>query len=74
MRRVYDGGSYATIMKALLIYLGWDASMLYNAGEIWDYERHKPTQLVSCANPDVFEYYLWHVDIVYVDFNLLQKL
>ena len=68
------GGGYAAMMKALLIYLGWDFSMLYNAGGIWDYEGHKPTQLVSYADPDVSEYYLWRADIVYFDFDLLQKL
>ena len=61
------------MMKALLVYLGWDDSKLYNAGGIWDYEGHRPAQLVSYADPEVPEYYLWRADITYFDFHLLRE-
>lgn len=39
------GAGYAFMMRQLLLYLGWDASRLYNVGGAWDY-----TRLLPCGN------------------------
>lgn len=61
------GAGYAFMMRQLLIYLGWDASKLYNIGGAWDYTGDHPVILVRHEG-DETDYMLWRADIV--DFGL----
>lgn len=65
------GGGYAAMAKALLAHLGWDESLLYNVGGQWDYEGPHLMQIVSYADADRPEYYLWRLDMPPIDFDLL---
>lgn len=65
------GGGYAGMMRQLLIHLGWDAEKLYNIGGEWAYGGDNLVQLISYADPDRPEYYLWRADIADIDFGLL---
>lgn len=57
--------------KALLTHLGWDENLLYNVGGQWDYEGPHLEQIISYADPDNPEYYLWRLDMPTIDFDLL---
>ncbi|NLW78954.1 MAG: hypothetical protein GXY32_06040 [Ruminococcaceae bacterium] len=67
------GGGYAGMMKALLIYMGWDESLLYNVGANWSYNGDNRLELVvypDDADGDVI-YATWRADYAYIDFDKL---
>lgn len=68
------GAGYAAMMRALLLYLGWDADRVYNAGGAWYYGGDHPVQLISYADEDRPEYYLWRADVATIDFDYYQPL
>lgn len=62
------GAGYASQMKKLLIYLGWDESLLYNIGGAWEYTGYHAVQIMSAANGED-EYFLWRLDMAPLDFS-----
>ena len=67
------GGGYAGMMRNLLIFLGWEANLLYNIGGEWEYTGKHPVIYIGRAGKEA-EYYLWRADIVDMDFSLLKRL
>lgn len=64
------GGGYSGMMKSLLIFLGWDASKLYNVGANWSYKGERSLELVvypEDADGDKI-YATWRADYAYIDF------
>ena len=66
------GGGYAGMMRQLLIYLGYDASRLYNAGGVWDYTGYYPVELAKYddATGDT-TYFMWRAVMADIDFDQL---
>lgn len=70
------GGGYSGMMKSLLIFLGWDASKLYNVGGNWSYTGERSLELVvypEAANGDK-TYATWRADYAYIDFSRLHRI
>lgn len=70
------GGGYAGMMKQLLLYLGWDESLLYNIGGNWEYRGSRGVELVvypEDANGKNI-YATWRADYAYIDFTRLDRL
>ena len=65
------GGGYASMMKKLLVYLGWDESMLYNAGGVWDYTGYRAIELAHAGEDGNTQYFFWRADVAPIDFSLL---
>lgn len=67
------GGGYSGMMKTLLVYLGWDESLLYNTGANWEYKGKNTLELISYAeNADEGAIYAtWRADYAYIDFERL---
>jgi hypothetical protein len=72
---VCGGGGYAAEMKALLIYLGWDADKLYLIGPMWGYKGNRVVELIKYPdNPGEDNIYmLWRADYAVIDFDLMHK-
>lgn len=69
------GGGYSGMMKSLLIFLGWDASKLYNVGGNWSYKGEQSLELVvfpEDANGDKINA-TWRADYAYIDFSRLHS-
>lgn len=67
------GGGYAGMMKSLLVFLGWDESLLYNIGANWEYDGANRLELVvypELADGDIV-YATWRADYAYIDFTRL---
>ena len=67
------GAGYASFTKQLLLYLGWDASLVYNVGGMWYYEGDQAIDLIeygSKADDDM--YATWRADYTLIDFTLLR--
>ena len=67
------GGGYSGMMKSLLIFLGWDASKLYNVGANWSYTGDNSLELIvypEDADGDNI-YATWRADYAYIDFAKL---
>lgn len=67
------GGGYAGMTKTLLLYLGWDESLLYNIGGNWEYTGDNAMELIvypEDANDDNI-YATWRADYAYIDFSRL---
>lgn len=70
------GGGYSGMMKSLLIFLGWDASKLYNIGGNWSYTGNRSLELIvypEDANGDKI-YATWRADYAYIDFSRLHPI
>ncbi len=70
------GGGYSGMMKSLLIYLGWDASKLYNIGGNWSYKGKHSLELIvypEDANGNKI-YATWRADYAYIDFTRLHRI
>ncbi len=66
------GAGYASFTKKLLLYLGWDETLVYNVGGMWYYEGSEAIDLIeygSSADKDV--YATWRADYALIDFTLL---
>ena len=69
------GGGYAGMTKSLLVFLGWDADLLYNIGGNWGYTGDNALELIiypEDANEDEI-YATWRADYATIDFALLHK-
>lgn len=69
------GGGYAGMTKTLLLYLGWDESLLYNIGANWEYTGDNALELIvypEDANDDNI-YATWRADYAYIDFSRLHE-
>lgn len=69
------GGGYAGMTKSLLVFLGWDANLLYNIGGNWGYTGDNALELIvypEDANEDEI-YATWRADYATIDFTLLHK-
>jgi hypothetical protein len=67
------GGGYAGKMRSLLIFLGWDASKLYNVGANWSYTGSHTLELIvypeqAGGHPI---YATWRADYATIDFSRL---
>lgn len=70
------GGGYSGMMKSLLIYLGWDESLLYNIGGNWTYTGKNSMELVVYPEDAEGEniYATWRADYAYIDFSRLHPI
>ena len=69
------GGGYAGMTKSLLVFLGWNADLLYNIGGNWGYTGDNALELIvypEDANEDEI-YATWRADYATIDFALLHK-
>ena len=67
------GGGYAGMTKSLLVFLGWDESLLYNIGGNWGYTGDNALELIvypEDANEENI-YATWRADYATIDFSLL---
>lgn len=69
------GGGYSAMMKSLLIYLGWDADLLYNIGANWEYKGENSLELIKYSEDANGKntYATWRADYAYIDFSLLNE-
>ena len=69
------GGGYSNMMKNLLLYLGWDASLLYNIGGNWSYTGDNTLELIVYPEnaDDSNIYATWRADYAYLDFSRLHS-
>jgi rhodanese-related sulfurtransferase len=67
------GGGYAGMTKALLTFLGWDESKLYNIGGNWAYSGDNAVELKVYPESASDEPYLatWRADYAYIEFDKL---
>ena len=67
------GGGYAGMMKSLLLYLGWEDSLLYNIGANWEYKGSNSLELIVYPEDaqDNNIYATWRADYAYIDFTRL---
>lgn len=70
------GGGYSGMMKSLLIFLGWDASKLYNVGGNWSYKGERSLELIVYPEDagDDMVYATWRADYAYIDFTRLHRI
>lgn len=69
------GGGYAAMMRSLLIWMGYDPSLLYNAGGVWDYTGYRAVELAHYdEKTGETRFFLWRADITVLDFSQLTKL
>ena len=67
------GAGYASFTKQLLLYLGWDETLVYNVGGMWYYEGSQAIDLIERgADPDDDTYATWRADYALIDFTLLR--
>ena len=69
------GGGYASMTRALLIYLGWNADDLYNIGANWTYHGDNALELIRYAEEKggTNLYAIWRADYALIDFSRLNK-
>lgn len=70
------GGGYSGMLRTLLIFLGWDASKLYNIGGNWSYKGSHNLELIvypEDAGGDK-TYATWRADYAYIDFSRLNAI
>lgn len=70
------GGGYAQMTKELLIFLGWEESLLYNIGANWTYTGEHDLELI--VYPEYADeqniYATWRADYAWIPFEKLQAL
>ena len=70
------GGGYAQMTKELLIFLGWEESLLYNIGANWTYTGDHALELI--VYPEYADeqniYATWRADYAWIPFEKLQAL
>ena len=67
-----DGG-YASIMRKLLTYLGWEEGNLRNAGGAWDYTGYRSIQIIEHDSQGAAHYRTWRADYAQIMFEQLTK-
>jgi len=72
---ICGGGGYAGMTKQLLVFLGWDASQIYNVGGLWAYTGNQGVELIKYAEDadGIDVYATWRADYAYIDFSRLHK-
>ena len=70
------GGGYSGMIKSLLIFLGWDASKLFNIGANWSYTGEHSLELIVYPEDAGGNriYATWRADYAYIDFTRLQRI
>lgn len=70
------GGGYSGMMKSLLIFLGWDASKLFNVGANWSYTGENSMELIVYPEDAGGNriYATWRADYAYIDFTRLHRI
>jgi hypothetical protein len=63
------GGGYASFMKKLLVFLGWDESNIYNIGGAWEYRGHNFVDLILYDDNKTPYYYFWRAMYTMVEFE-----
>ena len=72
---VCGGGGYAGFTKKLLAFLGWDESLLYNLGGMWNYQGERFVHVIEYGATEADDVYaLWRADYANIDFSLLHPL
>ena len=70
------GGGYAQMTKDLLIFLGWEETLLYNIGANWTYTGEHALELI--VYPEYADeqniYATWRADYTWIPFEKLQGL
>ena len=70
------GGGYAQMTKKLLMFLGWEETMLYNVGANWTYTGSHALELI--IYPEYADeqniYATWRADYAWIPFEKLQSL
>ena len=67
------GAGYASFTKSLLVFLGWDPSLIYNVGGMWYYTGNRAIELIDYGrNADEDLYALWRADYALIDFTLMR--
>ena len=64
-----NAGGYASFAKALLVFLGWDPSRLYNIGGIGGYTGAKSVDLITTDEDGNRVYHLWRAERIIIDFE-----
>ena len=69
------GGGYAQMMKELLLYYGWEESLLYNVGANWTYTGDNALELIVYPEDaeDSNIYATWRADYAYIAFDKLNR-
>ena len=58
-------GGYSNLLRKLLIYLGWNADDVYNAGGMWKYKGKHAVTLIDPK--DEGKRFLWRADIAHIN-------
>ena len=70
------GGGYSDMTRRLLVFLGWDAELIYVLGTGWDYKGSNELRLIfssdDLAGDEIFA--IWRADYASIDFSLLHKI
>lgn len=64
-------GGYAGMTKNLLVSLGWDEALIYNAGGYWFYQGEHNVELVSGEEAAAGLYHFEGLDLYEFDFSVL---
>ena len=69
------GGGYAGMMRQLLLFFGYDPSLVYNVGGVWDYTGYHPVELARHDDATGrTEFFMWRADCATIDFSQLTRL
>lgn len=69
------GGGYAAMMRSLLLWMGYDPGLLYNAGGVWDYTGYRAVELARHdEKTGETKFFLWRADITVLDFSQLTEM
>ena len=70
------GGGYSSMMKALLLHLGWDKTRLYIVGANWNYTGSQALELAVSADDtkDGVSLASWRADYIHIDFSRLHSI
>lgn len=63
------GAGYANMMRHLLIYLGWDPTLVYNIGGAWGYTGYNLIELTHTRADGTVEFYNWRADTAAIEFD-----
>lgn len=66
------GGGYAGMMRAFLLFMGWDASKVFNIGANWDYSGSHSVRLISYGQDGAPTYRTWRADYTLIEFDRLE--
>ena len=67
------GGGYSGMMKAMLVALGWDESMIYDVGGYWFYEGEHNVEVKRVLEDGTAVYDFYKVPVHEIDFGELTE-